>query len=59
VAVRLEDLLASFRRHLRAAKKAPRPIELYGQSHDSAGELRPLLRQTTGHLEKAPDMPDR
>jgi site-specific recombinase XerD len=32
VAVRLEDLLASFRRHLRAASKAPRTIELYSQS---------------------------
>lgn len=32
MAVRLEDLLASFRRHLRAASKAPRTIELYGQS---------------------------
>jgi site-specific recombinase XerD len=32
VAIRLEDLLASFRRHLRAAAKAPRTIELYGQS---------------------------
>ncbi|MGK5169469.1 hypothetical protein [Geodermatophilus sp. CPCC 205761] len=28
----LEDLLASFRRHLRAAPKAPRTIELYNQS---------------------------
>ena len=32
MAVRLEDLLASFRRHLRAASKAPRTIELYSQS---------------------------
>jgi site-specific recombinase XerD len=32
VAIRLEDLLASFRRHLRAAAKAPRTIELYSQS---------------------------
>jgi site-specific recombinase XerD len=33
VAIRLEDLLASFRRHLRAAAKAPRKtIELYSQS---------------------------
>jgi hypothetical protein len=32
VAVRLEDLMASFRRHLRAAAKAPRTIELYSQS---------------------------
>ena len=32
MAIRLEDLLASFRRHLRAAAKAPRIIELYGQS---------------------------
>ena len=32
MAIRLEDLLASFRRHLRAAAKAPRTIELYGQS---------------------------
>jgi len=32
VAVRLEDLLTSFRRHLRAAAKAPRTIELYSQS---------------------------
>jgi site-specific recombinase XerD len=32
VAVRLEDLLGSFRRHLRAASKAPRTIELYSQS---------------------------
>src|SRR3954447_16381945 len=30
--VRLEDLLSSFRRHLRAASKAPRTIELYSQS---------------------------
>src|SRR3954470_10214465 len=30
--IRLEDLLASFRRHLRAASKAPRTIELYSQS---------------------------
>jgi len=30
--IRLDDLLASFRRHLRAAKKAPRTIELYSQS---------------------------
>jgi hypothetical protein len=27
--IRLEDLLSSFRRHLRAASKAPRTIELY------------------------------
>jgi len=32
VSVRLEDLLASFRRHLRAASKAPRTIELDSQS---------------------------
>jgi hypothetical protein len=32
VLIRLEDLLASFRRHLRAAAKAPRTIELYNQS---------------------------
>jgi site-specific recombinase XerD len=32
VAIRLEDLLASFRRHLRAAAKAPGTIELYSQS---------------------------
>ncbi len=32
MAIRLEDLLASFRRHLRAAATAPRTIELYGQS---------------------------
>jgi site-specific recombinase XerD len=32
VAIRLEDLLASFRRHLRAAAKVPRTIELYSQS---------------------------
>ena len=31
MAIRLEDLLASFRRHLRAAAKAPRTIELYSQ----------------------------
>ena len=30
--IRLEDLLASFRRHLCAAAKAPRTIELYSQS---------------------------
>ena len=30
--MRLEDLLASFRRHLRAASKAPRTVELYSQS---------------------------
>ena len=32
MSVRLEDLLASFRRHLPAASKAPRTIELYSQS---------------------------
>ncbi|MGY1639384.1 phage integrase N-terminal SAM-like domain-containing protein [Geodermatophilus sp. SYSU D00742] len=32
MAIRLEGLLASFRRHLRAAAKAPRTIELYSQS---------------------------
>src|SRR3954469_22500555 len=32
MAVRLEDLLASFRRPLRAAAKAPRTIELHSQS---------------------------
>ena len=32
MAVRLQDLLASFRRHLRAASKAPQTIELYSQS---------------------------
>jgi hypothetical protein len=32
VPIRLEDLLASFQRHLRAAAKAPRTIELYSQS---------------------------
>jgi site-specific recombinase XerD len=32
MAIRLEDLLASFQRHLRAATKAPRTIELYSQS---------------------------
>ena len=32
MAIRLEDLLASFQRHLRAAAKAPRTIELYSQS---------------------------
>jgi site-specific recombinase XerD len=32
LAIRLEDLPASFRRHLRAAAKAPRMIELYSQS---------------------------
>jgi site-specific recombinase XerD len=32
VAIRLEDLLASFQQHLRAAAKAPRTIELYSQS---------------------------
>ena len=32
MAVRLGDLLASFRRHLRAPSKAPRTIELYSQS---------------------------
>ena len=30
--IRLEDHLASFRRHLWAAAKAPRTIELYSQS---------------------------
>jgi site-specific recombinase XerD len=30
--IRLEDLLGSFRRHLRAASKAPRTVELYSQS---------------------------
>ena len=35
--IRLEDLLASFRRHLRAAAKAPRTIELYGQSVEHFG----------------------
>ncbi len=32
MAIRLEDLLASFRRHLRAAARAPRTVELYSQS---------------------------
>ena len=32
MAIRLEDLLASFRRHLRAGAKALRTIELYSQS---------------------------
>ncbi len=32
MAIRLEDLLASFRRHLRTAAKASRTIELYSQS---------------------------
>jgi site-specific recombinase XerD len=32
MAVRLEDLLASFRRHLRAAAKVPPTIELYSQN---------------------------
>ena len=32
MAIRLEDLLASFRRHLRAAARAPRTIELYSES---------------------------
>ncbi|WP_280140734.1 hypothetical protein [Geodermatophilus obscurus] len=31
MAIRLEDLLASLRRHLRAAVKAPRTIELYSR----------------------------
>jgi hypothetical protein len=30
--IRLEDLLSSFRRHLRAASRAPRTIGLYSQS---------------------------
>jgi site-specific recombinase XerD len=30
--IRLEDLFGSFRRHLRAASKAPRTVELYSQS---------------------------
>ncbi len=32
VATHLDDLLSSFRRHLRAAAKAPRTTELYSQS---------------------------
>jgi hypothetical protein len=32
VTIRQQDLLSSFRRHLRAADKAPRTIELYSQS---------------------------
>ncbi|MQA79528.1 MAG: tyrosine-type recombinase/integrase [Streptosporangiales bacterium] len=32
MAERLDDLVASWRRHLRAADKAPRTVELYGQS---------------------------
>jgi site-specific recombinase XerD len=32
MATHLDDLLASFQRHLRAAAKAPRTIELYSQS---------------------------
>jgi hypothetical protein len=32
VATHLDDLLASFQRHLRAAAKASRTIELYSQS---------------------------
>jgi hypothetical protein len=35
LAIRLEDLPASFRRHLRAAAKAPRTIELYSQNRCS------------------------
>jgi hypothetical protein len=31
VAIRLEDRLASFRRHLRAGATAPRTIERYSQ----------------------------
>jgi hypothetical protein len=30
--IRLDDLSSSFRRHLRAASKAPRIIEVYSQS---------------------------
>ena len=54
MATRLEDLLASFRRHLRAAAKAPRTIELYSQSvrhfgrwlieHDRPATLDELIR---------------
>jgi hypothetical protein len=32
VSIRFDDLLASFRRHLRAASKAPRTIEFDSQS---------------------------
>jgi hypothetical protein len=32
VSIRFDDLLSSFRRHLRAAAKAPRTIELYSHS---------------------------
>jgi site-specific recombinase XerD len=52
--IRLEDLLSSFRRHLRAASKAPRTIELYSQSvryfsswlaeHDRPATLEELTR---------------
>jgi site-specific recombinase XerD len=31
VAIRLEDLPAAFRRHLRAAARAPRTVELYSK----------------------------
>jgi hypothetical protein len=54
MSVRLEDLLASFRRHPRSAGEAPRTIELYSQSvryvsrwlavHDRPETLDELMR---------------
>ena len=54
MSVRLEDLLGTFRRHLCAASKAPRSIELYSQSvryfsrslavNDRPGTLEELTR---------------
>ena len=53
MAIRLEDLLASFRRHLRATAKAPRTIERYGQSVRYSTRWRtdrePELDALTGH----------
>ena len=55
MATHLDDLLASFQRHLRAAAKAPRTIELYSQSVRYfslwlAGKNRPAtLEELTRH----------
>src|SRR3712207_6292602 len=55
VATHLDDLLASFQRHLRAAAKAARTVELYSQSVRCsslwlAGKNRPAtLEELTRH----------
>jgi Phage integrase, N-terminal SAM-like domain len=55
VPIRLEDLLSSFRRQLRALAKAPRTIELYSQSVRSFSRWlidrgrEPMLDELTRH----------